>query len=174
MHKTVALFFLLSTLALSARAEDTPAQAPVLPSPDQMQRMQGLNPMTSVFAFVGTTCPGGSEPYKGPEQALVADSGVMYCVLRKKVSIYPKKMMSACPMGSKAYSGKGKPDDDVIWCESDASFKMKPHKMPDAKVSAPASPAALAPASPPLVAPSPEKTPAILPPTPPPPIPKSE
>jgi len=117
-----------------------------------MQEIQALNPASSVFAITGKTCPGGSEPYKGPEQASAAESGVIYCVLHKQVTIYPRKAVEKCPAGSKPYDdAKGRPDSDVIWCKVDLAQVARPPSG-----AAPASPAiALAPPAPVLAPPAP-------------------
>lgn len=114
---------LLVALSVPALAEES---APSMPSPEAMQKMQGLNPGPSMFAYAGSACPGGSEPYKGPEQALAAQSGAVYCIVNKTVIVYPKQIMQKCPSGMKAYEDtKAKPDADVIWCTVDASKQAK-------------------------------------------------
>ncbi len=72
-----------------------------------------------IFAYPGSTCPGGSVKYKGPEQALAAESGAVYCRFDKKVKIVQKSSgNAACPPGSAPYNDpKAKPDSDVIWCK---------------------------------------------------------
>ncbi|MGO9545223.1 MAG: hypothetical protein ACLPPF_10555 [Rhodomicrobium sp.] len=72
-----------------------------------------------IFAYPGSACPGGSVRYKGPEQALAAESGAVYCRFDKKVKIIPKMSgNTACPPGTAPYvDAKAKPDPDVMWCK---------------------------------------------------------
>jgi hypothetical protein len=126
--KTLFLAFAFSFLAVPLQAEPAPPKPPTL---QEMQQMQMLNPGPSLFAFAGKACPGGSEPYKGPEQALAAESGAVYCVISKQVTIFSKKTMEKCPDGFKSHAdAKAKPDADVIWCESDPSYKPNPPAAP--------------------------------------------
>jgi hypothetical protein len=74
------------------------------------------------FAFPRKTCPGGSELYKGPEQALARASGRVCCSLVGKAPVVSKKMGKR-PVGMTAYTGGGRPDSDVMWWGNDLSFR---------------------------------------------------
>jgi hypothetical protein len=78
-----------------------------------------------IYAYPGTTCPGGSERYKGPEQTLASDSGAVYCRFKRTVLPFAKSLRTDCPAGMKPHAeSRAKPDDDVIWCEKDPNPKV--------------------------------------------------
>jgi hypothetical protein len=94
--------------------------APAFASHAAFSQNTFVNPQdVYIYAYPGTTCPGGSERYKGPDQMLAADSGAVYCRYVRKVMNVPKAgSHGVCPSGSKPYTDpRAKPDADTIWCQ---------------------------------------------------------
>ena len=73
----------------------------------------------SVFAYPGTTCPGGSERMDVPEQVDAEKSGAIYCRYTRKVIVVSKEISKGtCPSGMTPYTDtKAKPNPDHIWCQ---------------------------------------------------------
>lgn len=112
----VALATLVVLIPTTLKAETIPTHALAGPIP-ALER--------GVFAFPGHSCPGGSEPYKGPEQMLASENNAVYCRFMPKVFVLPKNGFDKCPAPMKPYAnGQAKPDDDVIWCEFEALAKF--------------------------------------------------
>ncbi len=102
---------------------------PLSVSAEQAFSGQQPNPQdVFIFGYPGTTCPGGSERYKGPDQVLAADTGAVYCRFVRKVSNVSKVQSGGkCPWGTKPYAdARAKPDDDVIWCQPDVTADKRP------------------------------------------------
>ncbi len=111
MYKLVILGFL--TLSGTAMAQ-TPLPPVQPPAPQGREN-------SFFFAYPGSTCPGGSERYKGPEQALAAQTGAVYCKFIHNIFAMKKSAVgTSCPAGLKVYEDPhSKPDEDVIWCKLD-------------------------------------------------------
>lgn len=75
-------------------------------------------PVPNIFGYPGSTCPAGSQPIHGPEQAVAADSGTIYCKFFRTSSVLDKKKSGGqCPEGMKFFDdGKHKPPEGSIWC----------------------------------------------------------
>ncbi len=58
---------------------------------------------SSIFAYPGSSCPKGTEPYKGPERQEFAGTAVSFCVFKTEVSVVQKlKDRQKCGAGMKA------------------------------------------------------------------------
>jgi hypothetical protein len=113
-----AFWFLIILLPLSPAAIAANANAPDTASMAGQALLSEMPP-PSFFAYPGKTCPGGSTPTHGPEQALAAESGAIYCRLNKVAKVVPKRDFNGkCPPGMIEYTdSKAKPDADILWCK---------------------------------------------------------
>ncbi len=80
-----------------------------------------LGPQTLFALPAGTTCPGGSTQYRGPEAKLAARDKMIYCLIARQEIMVLKKTatLKACPPMSKPYVAPDAgvtPDADVLWC----------------------------------------------------------
>lgn len=115
------LVVLLGRPAVAATLEeviDNPLPAPV-----------NIMSLPNIFAYPGKSCPGGSDPYPGPEQALAAESGAIYCRFFRRFVIMPgEEGKTKCPAGMKDYhDAKAKPEKGQMWCEMEPVAKSKPN-----------------------------------------------
>jgi hypothetical protein len=117
-------WFLIVFLLLSPAAFAVKTDAPNASTTTNQAAFVNAMPAPSFFAYPGKTCPGGSTPTRGPEQALAAESGAIYCRFIKAAKIvYKKEFNGKCPPGMIEYTdSKAKPDADILWCKPDPAL----------------------------------------------------
>lgn len=104
---------LLSCMADMAEAKSTKAPGIVAPVD-----------ATSIFAVMGSRCPGGSEVYLGPGQLAARLDGMIYCIKHEQVIVLREK--SACPPALKSHVSSETPPPGVVWCEPNPQFVPPP------------------------------------------------
>lgn len=93
-----------------------------------------LGPQILFALPAGTTCPGGSTLYRGPEAKLAARDKMIYCLIARQEIMVMKKTatLDACPPMTKPYLAKDvTPDADVLWCRGlEPGEAMQPRPAP--------------------------------------------
>lgn len=79
-----------------------------------------------IFAYPGSTCPPGSDLYRGPETSLAKSFGAVYCRFKRSSVAVVKSKTShgTCPPGLREHTEANiKPDDGFLWCDPDPNYK---------------------------------------------------